>query len=362
MPPLMAQRIRLLTLSCLMLHGPIGCGQNDVPQDRAQRIQKQRLDEESLRLLDAIRNSSHNEIYGRVARPLPGMEDGWPKFIAPLLQSLDDDDPEFVRKVAYVVSRLHRREYVREDEATAARTLMAYLNHEHATTRYHAARVLLRAIPTGRLGYLSPEAKELLLLWKPHAQRLEQYLDPDDPRAGVFIAASILRLDNRHDVALAYLRRQLQTLKDEYENNGFELSSSFPLLGDDAKQLVAIAIRHAKYDGAWAVPSMCGRTDLEDMGTIAVPFIVKEISQSESSLQSKDFRLESEGWHCGNVLNFLSLLRLMALNAKFTGTDLTSATPIVKRLTKSSNQKIKEAAQSTLEAFAQNQNGDGKKP
>ena len=217
-------------------------------------------------------------------------------------------------------------------------------------------------LPAGRLGYLSPDAKELLLLWKPHARTLEQYLDRDDPRAGVFIAASILRLDNQHAGALAYVRREMETLKDEYENHAFALSSSFPLLGDDAKRLVPIAIRHAKYEGAWAVPGQCGRADLEDMGTIAVPFIVQEISNSESSLQNKDFTLEGEGWYRGNVLRFLSQLEIMAANAKFTGTDLSSATPLVKRLTESADQEIKKAAESTLARMAQDQNGEAENP
>ena len=97
------------------------------------------------------------------------------------------------------------------------------------------------------------------------------------------------------------------------------------------------------------------------MGTVAVPFIRQEISNSESALQNKDFALEREGWHRGNVLGFLSLLEIMAANAKFTGTDLSSATPLVKRLTESADQEIKKAAESTLARMAQDQNGEAEK-
>ena len=344
----MMLRIRLLTPWFLVLIALTGCGQSGRPRE-------QPLSEEAAQLLDDIRSRSHNEFHGRMSRPLPGVTDGWPKLIGPLLQSLDDEDTEFAGRVARVLDRVGRRDIVPEDELTAARTILAYLDHENAKTRYHAARIFLRAIPAGRLNYHSPEAESLLTLWKPHAHTLEQHLDRNEPRTDVYIAAALLRLSKEHANALACLRQEMETVKEEYDNFGFELSSSFPLLGVDAKPLVPIAIRHTQYGGSWADPNSYGRRDLEDMGTIAVPFIAKEIAQSESSLLNKDESLESEPWHRSNVLRFLSLLELMALNAKFTGTDVSAATPVVTRLAKSDDPKIQQAAQSTLTAFQQSQ-------
>ena len=276
---------------------------------------------------------------------------GWPAAVIPLLGAIDDPSPQASSRAIRGLHGLGRSEFVLDDEIALSKTLLRHLGgpasnaRYQSSARYQSARLLLAAMPdwysrvTGK-----PEVKQVLSVWKKHQAELQRCMEGADAKTGVFIAAALLRMDAKHQRAIDYLRREIATVKSEYQNNGFGLGESFPLLGDDAKQLVPAAIAHATYPGSWAVPGFYGRQHLRQLGSVAVPFIVKELANAESPDADKALPR-------GDTLGFLSLLYLMGKDAEIDGNDVTAALPAVERLTKSADEATQKAAFSALDAI-----------
>jgi hypothetical protein len=270
---------------------------------------------------------------------------GWPAAVVPLLNAIDDPSAPVRGEAIRGLHGLRRDEFSLEDEIAVSKILLKHLGGPASNARYQSARLLLAAMP----GWYSrvtdkPEGKQVLAVWNKHQTELQRSMEGADAKTGVFIAAALLRMDANRKSAVDYLHREIATLKSEYWNNGFDLGESFPLLGDDAKQLVPVAIAHAKYPGSWALPNRYGRQHLRQLGPVAVPFIVKELANAESPDEDKALPR-------GDTIGFLSLLYLMGKDAKIDGTDVKAALPVVERLSKSSHERTQKAALSALDAI-----------